>query len=65
MAAIPQETLIAIVSDHGNIEDIRAGHTVNPALGLFIGAGHEAFARQELSLTDVAPMLLSVLAQPQ
>ena len=65
MAAIPPETLIAIVSDHGNIEDIRAGHTVNPALGLFIGAGHEAFARQELSLTDVAPMLLSMLAQPQ
>lgn len=28
---------VLIVSDHGNIEDVRVGHTQNPALGLLLG----------------------------
>lgn len=56
-----ETVLLAVVSDHGNIEDTRAGHTMNPAMGLFLGAGHERM-RGLRSLTDVAPALLSVLA---
>jgi 2,3-bisphosphoglycerate-independent phosphoglycerate mutase len=60
-AAVRDDTLVAVVSDHGNIEDITAGHTFNPAIGLFFGPGHERF-REARSLADVTPMLLSVLA---
>jgi hypothetical protein len=63
LAAVPDDTLIAVVSDHGNIEDVRRGHTLNPALALFIGHQHERFARDVHSLTDVTPLLLSILSE--
>jgi bisphosphoglycerate-independent phosphoglycerate mutase (AlkP superfamily) len=50
------------VSDHGNIEDTRVGHTRNPALGMVIGQGHALLSRRLASLTDVAPTLLDLLA---
>ena len=61
LAAIPEDTLVAVVSDHGNIEDIRVGHTHNPALGIFLGPQRERFAQQELSLADIAPAILELL----
>ena len=63
VASVPDDTLTLVVSDHGNIEDIRAGHTVNPALALFVGREHQRCAAGVHSLTDVAPVLLSMLAQ--
>jgi hypothetical protein len=57
----PEDLLIAIVGDHGNLEDIRAGHTSNPALGLFFGAGHAELAEGTTSLMDVTPRLLQLL----
>jgi 2,3-bisphosphoglycerate-independent phosphoglycerate mutase len=62
--AMTADTLVAVVSDHGNIEDITAGHTHNPAIGLFFGRGHERFAGAA-SLADIAPIVLSVLADPE
>jgi 2,3-bisphosphoglycerate-independent phosphoglycerate mutase len=56
--AAASDLLIAVVSDHGNIEDIRVGHTRNPALGLIIGKDHEQVARRLHSLTDVTPALM-------
>jgi len=38
LEALPATHRILVVSDHGNIEDARAGHTRNPALGLVVGA---------------------------
>lgn len=61
LAAIPDDTCIAVVSDHGNIEDVRAGHTINPALGLFVGRDHARFAHTVRSIADVAPALLQLL----
>lgn len=61
LAAIPDGTCVAIVSDHGNIEDLRVGHTYNPALGLFIGAEHSRFADRLRSIADVAPQVLDLL----
>lgn len=58
-----EDMLVAVVSDHGNLEDVSAGHTYNPALGLFFGARHEHF-RNANALPDVAPLVLSVLADP-
>lgn len=69
---LPADCLLLVVSDHGNIEDIRRGHTRNPALALIVGGAgargapegresRESFARQLHSLLDVAPALLGFL----
>lgn len=70
---LPADCLLLVVSDHGNIEDVRRGHTRNPALALVCGGGRdggtgregreirEAFAGRLHSLLDVAPVLLGFL----
>jgi hypothetical protein len=53
-------TTVAVVSDHGNLEDERVGtHTRNPALFAAWGAGATGQAPE--SLTDVVPFLLRAL----
>lgn len=61
LPALADDVLLAIVSDHGNLEDVRAQHTRNPALCILAGPGHAALAERLDSLTDVAPVLLGVL----
>lgn len=56
-----KELTIALVSDHGNLEDVRVGHTLNPAVGVFLGPLREELTDGVKSLTDVAPSLLQVL----
>lgn len=51
---------IALVSDHGNLEDVRVGHTLNPAVGLFIGPAREHLVKDVYSLIDVAPRVLQL-----
>jgi hypothetical protein len=63
LAAAAPDLLVVLVSDHGNIEDVRTGHTRNPAIGLVIGAGHEAVARRLHSLLDVTPVILDTLKE--
>lgn len=54
------DTLLFVTSDHGNIEDVEAGHTRNPALGLATGPGaDEATAMRDLR--DVAPFIRKLL----
>ncbi len=56
-----RSTLVAIVSDHGNIEDIRArGHTENLVPTVLIGAGRHAAADRIGDLTDIMPALIDV-----
>jgi 2,3-bisphosphoglycerate-independent phosphoglycerate mutase len=59
---LPPATLLFMVSDHGNIEDVRAGHTRHPALGLVAGNGHALLSRRMHSLTDISPTILDTLA---
>jgi phosphopentomutase len=60
--ALPGEVLLVIGSDHGNIEDVTAGHTHNPALALLYGpAAHERHAELGSQL-DFAPAVLRWLA---
>ncbi len=54
---------IILASDHGNLEDVRTGHTMNPAVGLFVGDAHRELAARATSLLDVAPLILE-LAEP-
>ena len=51
---------IVLASDHGNLEDIRGGHTLNPAVGLFIGPRHDELAENATSLLDIAPAILKL-----
>jgi 2,3-bisphosphoglycerate-independent phosphoglycerate mutase len=60
--ALPEDALLFLVSDHGNIEDIRTGHTRNPALGIVAGKGHALLSRRLESLMDVTPTILDVLS---
>jgi len=61
VAALAEDTLVIIASDHGNIEDIDAGHTRNPALGVVIGPAARVLAARMSAITDVAPTLLNAL----
>lgn len=57
-----KETLIVIAADHGNIEDLsHRNHTMNPALGILIGAEAATFAPRLHSLTDIAPIVIEFL----
>lgn len=52
---------LLITSDHGNLEDLSTGsHTKNPVLLLAFGRQARAFA-QAKSLTDVTPLILSLI----
>jgi hypothetical protein len=60
LSQLSSDTLLLVASDHGNIEDVAAGHTRNPALGIASGPG----ANDAASLSDirgVAPLVLRVL----
>jgi 2,3-bisphosphoglycerate-independent phosphoglycerate mutase len=57
---LPADTLLVVSSDHGNVEDVRGGHTINPVPVLAVGAGREMFVTAR-SLTDVTPLILSSL----
>ncbi len=57
-----RQTLVAITSDHGNIEDsTQRNHTTYAVPTLLIGAGHRAAANRIADLTDVLPSLLHAL----
>jgi hypothetical protein len=54
------DTLLVVASDHGNLEDVRTGHTRNPALGLAAGPGASDAARLT-DLRQLAPFVLRAL----
>jgi 2,3-bisphosphoglycerate-independent phosphoglycerate mutase len=59
---LPEDVILLVASDHGNLEDVTQGHTRNPALGLVAGRGHAAFAGQLRDLRDVAGAVLAVVS---
>ena len=61
LAASPADLMILVVSDHGNIEDVRCGHTRHPALGLVVGDGHRRIAERLHAITDIAPAIGALL----
>ncbi len=59
---LPQDTLLLITSDHGNIEDMRVkGHTRNPVPALIWGRGQEYFRKKLHSIADITPAIISFL----
>jgi len=61
LADLPPSCALLVVSDHGNVEDVRAGHTHNPVLGMAMGAGSEEMASRLSSILDVAGAVLRFL----
>jgi hypothetical protein len=66
LAGVPPGTHLVLASDHGNIEDVRTGHTRNPALGIVTDVPTDtppapAGVRPE-DLRDVAGWILSTLS---
>jgi hypothetical protein len=58
--ALPADALLVVSSDHGNLEDARGGHTLNPVPVLAAGADHAEFASAR-SILDVAGGIASVV----
>lgn len=59
-----ERTLLAIISDHGNIEDIRArGHTTNLVPTILIGAAHRRAAGSVGDLTAIMPLLVDAVRE--
>jgi hypothetical protein len=57
---LSSDTLLLVASDHGNLEDVRVGHTRNPVLGIAAGPGAEEAARLS-DIRDVASFVLGML----
>jgi 2,3-bisphosphoglycerate-independent phosphoglycerate mutase len=58
-----EETLVVLTSDHGNIEDLSfRGHTRNPVMTLFSGAGAEQMMHDVHTILDLYPKILSFFA---
>jgi len=56
-----EKTLVLIISDHGNFEDLSTKHhTPNPAMALAIGREHRLAAERLRSLPDIAPVVVNL-----
>lgn len=64
LEAMPDDLTLLVASDHGNLEDVSAGHTLNPALGLAVGPGAGAAAELD-DLREVTPFILELLEVPR
>jgi 2,3-bisphosphoglycerate-independent phosphoglycerate mutase len=61
--ALPADALLVLASDHGNLEDVRGGHTRNPVPVLAVGPGSERVAGAVRAITDLAPVLDALLEE--
>jgi hypothetical protein len=59
----PENDLILMISDHGNIEDLSVKtHTMNPVPLIVIGKHHPHFSSRIKNLTHVTPAIISYLS---
>jgi len=59
--ALSPQTLLVLASDHGNIEDITQGHTLNPTFSLFLGPRAREVAEGIARITDIPGLILRYL----
>lgn len=55
------DLLMILASDHGNVEEVTAQHTRNPALGLVHGPDAAEIGSRLYRITDVAEVVLGIL----
>jgi 2,3-bisphosphoglycerate-independent phosphoglycerate mutase len=61
MQAIGPSTLLVIASDHGNVEDVDVGHTLNRVPVIARGPGAQRLVARIHDIADVAPAILHAL----
>jgi 2,3-bisphosphoglycerate-independent phosphoglycerate mutase len=62
MASRRDDVLLLVTSDHGNLEDMSAGHTTNPVPLLAVGPGHRYVADRVASIADLAPVVMELIS---
>jgi phosphopentomutase len=62
LSELASDTLLLVASDHGNIEDVRGGHTRNPVLGIAAGPGSGRAATMT-DIREVPAFILDMLAR--
>ncbi|HYJ78252.1 MAG TPA: alkaline phosphatase family protein [Longimicrobiaceae bacterium] len=60
--ALSDDLLLILSSDHGNLEDVTAGHTLNPVPVLAVGPGREDLALIPGRLDAAVPAALRLMA---
>ncbi len=58
LRALPEDHLLVVASDHGNIEDVQSGHTLNPSMGVLVGPDALRRAEALSSILDLTPAIL-------
>ena len=58
--ALPGDMLLVVGSDHGNVEEVGGGHTLNPVPVLLVGAGREEVAEVR-DIAGVVPAIARTL----
>lgn len=59
--SIPDDLLLVVTSDHGNIEDVQAAHTTNPVPLIALGPGAGVLIADADDIATVTPALLRLL----
>ena len=59
--ALPADALLVVGSDHGNVEEVGGGHTLNPVPVLLVGAGREEVAAEVRDIAGVVPAIARTL----
>jgi len=59
--ALPAEMLLVVGSDHGNVEEVGGGHTLNPVPVLLAGAGRGEVAAEVRDIAGVVPAVARTL----
>jgi len=63
MEALPTDTVLLVSSDHGNLEDVTAGHTMNPVLTLMDGPGVQDLRAGLTRITDLPGTIMTALSR--
>lgn len=61
MDALDPGILLVLASDHGNLEDVRVGHTRNPSLAMLAGPGAGTHRKGLDDITHIPDLILKVL----
>lgn len=63
MEALPADTVLMVSSDHGNLEDVTAGHTMNPVFTLMEGPGVHGLREGLTRITDLPGAIMTALSR--
>jgi 2,3-bisphosphoglycerate-independent phosphoglycerate mutase len=62
---LSSDTLLVVSSDHGNLEDVTSGHTLNPVFTLLKGPDAPSHREGMSRITDIPRLILDALAMNQ